>query len=180
MQTIATKLSRVAPIAGFTKQQTRHLIHGCGGSPRRANKAARLGLHEVLSSAYAAAINDGLSHTQAVQRCDALWLELVPAADTKPADTEPAATVDAEPAVAKPTPAQRKTIAQLHKYAYSVLMPLGDAFDLELCTKLIVAESLNLGTAMRAVDAYAAMDDDSRTAALASGWGAWIAAARAA
>ena len=39
MQDITTKLARIAAVtkaAGLTSQQASHLIHGTGGSPRRA------------------------------------------------------------------------------------------------------------------------------------------------
>lgn len=83
MQTIDAKLSRIAAVikaAGLTADQARHLIHGTGGSPRRARRAIRLGIHMQLIDAYAAALAEGGSHTQAVIRCNALYLELVPSA----------------------------------------------------------------------------------------------------
>lgn len=109
MQTIAAKLSRLSPAAkALTLQQRRHLIHGCGGSPRRANKALRHGFAELLADAYAAALEAGAAHVKAVQQCDALWLDLVPRqADAEPADESGADEADdeaSEPAAATAKP----------------------------------------------------------------------------
>ena len=116
MQDIATKLSRVATAikaAGLTHDQARHLIHGTGGSPRRAKRAIRLGIHDQLIAAYSAALLDGGSHATATAACNKLWAELVPSApaadpdDTDTPDGDDAGD-DADDAVAaaaaKPAP----------------------------------------------------------------------------
>ncbi len=84
MQDIATKLIRIAAAAkaaGLTSDQARHLIHGTGGSPRRAKLAIRWGLHDQLIDAYTATLSDAGSHPTAVAACNRLWAELVPSAD---------------------------------------------------------------------------------------------------
>lgn len=116
MQEIATKLARIATVAkaaGLTADQQRHLIHGTGGSPRRAKRAIRLGIHEQLIAAYAAALADEGSHVLATAACNKLWAELVPSApvDDEAEDdgaAEPAAEQIAVAAVAKASSASRK------------------------------------------------------------------------
>ncbi|MBI5270678.1 MAG: hypothetical protein HY856_13485 [Burkholderiales bacterium] len=98
MQEITAKVARVRPAArGMNEQDIRHLIHGTGGSPRRAKRAIKLGIAPMLADAYKAALDDGLAHVQAVARCNELWADLVPANEpAEPADAEPsdeAATV---------------------------------------------------------------------------------------
>lgn len=116
MQDIATKLSRVAAVAkaaGLTTDQTRHLIHGTGGSPRRAKRAIRLGIHEQLIDAYTAALAETGAHNTAVIACNKLWADLVP---STPADADEADEEAGEPAAAAPAaPAakrSRKPVAQ--------------------------------------------------------------------
>ena len=110
MQDITTKLSRVTAVAkaaGLTNDQTRHLIHGTGGSPRRAKRAIRLGIHDQLIAAYTAALSETGAHATAVIACNRLWAELVPSAPAadEPADTDGAdadeAGDEADAAVAK-------------------------------------------------------------------------------
>lgn len=90
MQEITTKLAKITHLTrplGLTDDQARHLIHGTGGSPRRAKKAIALGIHEQLIDAYTAALEETGAHAKAVIACNAMWAELVPAAE--PADAEP-------------------------------------------------------------------------------------------
>ena len=96
MQEITTKLAKITAITrsiGLTDDQARHLIHGTGGSPRRAKKAIRLGIHQQLIDAYSAALEETGAHATAVIACNAMWAELVPAAE--PAETESDEEVEA-------------------------------------------------------------------------------------
>lgn len=80
MQTIESKLARIAAViaaAGLTSDQGRHLIHGCGGSPRRARRAIRMGVHQQLLDTYGAALLDAGSHVTATHQCNALSIELL-------------------------------------------------------------------------------------------------------
>jgi hypothetical protein len=97
MQTLTQKLSRITTKpAGWTQQDLRHLIHGCGGSPRRANKAIRLDFAETLRDAYKAALGDGSAHATATQQCDDLWATLTATPDTEATEeTDPHAAEDA-------------------------------------------------------------------------------------
>src|SRR5690242_16068550 len=73
MQDIATKIARVRPVAkaaGLTADQMRHLIHGTGGSPRRAKRAIKAGIAEQLIETYQAALEDEGSHAGAVIKCN--------------------------------------------------------------------------------------------------------------
>lgn len=78
MQTITAKLARVisAAPAGWTKDDCRHLIHGTGGSPRRARRLLKTNpmLAATLRDAYIAAIDNGKAHTQAVLACSEMYL----------------------------------------------------------------------------------------------------------
>lgn len=107
MQTIETKLARIAAVAkaaGLTTDQQRHLIHGTGGSPRRAKRAIRLGIHEQLIAAYTAALATEGSHAIATNACNKLWAELVP---STPADENDDADEAAEAPAAQPAKAKR-------------------------------------------------------------------------
>lgn len=87
MQTIESKLSRVLPIAtaaGLSADQARHLIHGTGGSPRRAKRAIRLGIHGQLIEAYEAALEETGAHASALSACNGLWADLVPTESEEP------------------------------------------------------------------------------------------------
>lgn len=93
MQTIAIKLSAVRSIAaaaGRADNELRSLIHGCGGSPRRAKRMLRSSpeVAKMLAEAYAAALLEGTHHVHAVKACNAMYLTLVPAtkADAEPSD----------------------------------------------------------------------------------------------
>jgi len=99
MQDIATKIARVRPVAvaaGLSVDQMRHLIHGTGGSPRRAKRAIKAGFAEVLADAYEAALQDEGSHAKAVAKCNAMWTDLMPGRPTDDEDSEGGAT-DADP-----------------------------------------------------------------------------------
>lgn len=95
MQTIEAKLAKIAAAltaAGLTRDQGRHLIHGTGGSPRRAKRAIRMGIAPMLIEAYDAALNETGAHAKAVIACNAMWNDLVPrAAGTESDDDTPEA-----------------------------------------------------------------------------------------
>lgn len=81
MQDITTKLARIAAVtkaAGLSADQARHLIHGTGGSPRRAKRAILLGIHTALIDAYGAVLAESGAHATAVVACNKLWADLVP------------------------------------------------------------------------------------------------------
>lgn len=109
MQTIESKLAKITSLSrslGLTDEQARHLIHGTGGSPRRAKRALRLGIHQQLIDAYTASLEETGAHATAVIACNKLWAELVPATepggdDDVAGETMPVAPV-APAAVAKP------------------------------------------------------------------------------
>lgn len=136
MQTIETKLAKIAAVAkaaGLTADQQRHLIHGTGGSPRRAKRAIRLGIHEQLIDAYNAALADNGSHAQATNACNQLWAQLVPSTpddETKApaaAAAKPVAQQIAEQAVAK---ASRST-AKARRQAATSAAPAATAASLK-------------------------------------------------
>lgn len=92
MQTIATKLAAVKSIAaaeGWADNELRALIHGCGGSPRRAKRILRAdqAVAKVLSESYANAIAEGMHHVHAVAACNQQFAEMFPRA-AEPSDEE--------------------------------------------------------------------------------------------
>lgn len=111
MQTITTKLAAVkscAAAAGWADNELRSLIHGVGGSPRRAKRVLKANptLAKSLADAYAAAIKAGTPHITAVKAAAQQFAKLVPSTeapeggeggDDDAADAAPA------PAKAKPT-----------------------------------------------------------------------------
>jgi hypothetical protein len=115
MQTIADKslaIRAVAHAAGIKGDAIRHLIHGCGGSPRRAKRAIKAGVAELLAETYKAALDSGLSHTQAVIRCNEVAAPLLAVRET----TE-SAQVDMvlpEPAAAEPARKSRRGRKAVH------------------------------------------------------------------
>lgn len=113
MQDIATKVARVSAVAkaaGLTVDATRHLIHGVGGSPRRAKRAIRYGVHQQFIDTYTGALHDGDAHVQAVAKCSTLWLATFPSTGAEPSEDDDDASDAAETAIAKAaTPAPRRT-----------------------------------------------------------------------
>lgn len=81
MQAISHKLSRVmsAAPADWSRDDVRHLIHGVGGSPRRARRLLKAddGLAQALElrDAYIADIGNGVPHTNAVANANGRWQE---------------------------------------------------------------------------------------------------------
>lgn len=93
MQTIATKLAAVKSspaAAGWSDNELRSLIHGCGGSPRRAKRMLRNSpdVAKMLAEGYAAAIAEGTHHIHAVKACNSMFLALMGATGTAPAADE--------------------------------------------------------------------------------------------
>lgn len=91
MQTIATKLAAVRKhAAGWNDHDLRCLIHGVGGSPRRARRVlkADAALAKMLAEQYATAIESGTHHVHAVKACNESFLAMfAPSTET---DTEAA------------------------------------------------------------------------------------------
>jgi len=111
MQDIASKFAKVRPHApeSWSDADVRHLIHGVGGSPRRAKRLLKLDLDTAieLRDAYAKDFESGVHHTKAViaaaHRYAAAFVN----------DTESEEPADEEPE-AEPTPARtRRPIGEL-------------------------------------------------------------------
>lgn len=106
---IATKLSRISSAlkaAGWTEKQGRHLIHGTGGSPRRARRLLKdnIELAVALRDAYAKGIADGVPHSKLMPLCNELYrremARIAPADDADSDDAgsdAPADDTDVEP-----------------------------------------------------------------------------------
>jgi hypothetical protein len=95
MQTIATKLTAVRPFAaGFTDNELRSLIHGTGGSPRRAKRLLKTSLvaAKELATKFADDIREGTPFVTAVQAANARYAEII------------GAGTEDDDAVAKPSP----------------------------------------------------------------------------
>lgn len=79
MQTIDTKLAKIRGAApeGWTDDALRHLIHGTGGSPRRAKRllARADGSAELFAGKYRDAVAAGLPHSACVMAGNKLWAE---------------------------------------------------------------------------------------------------------
>lgn len=89
MKTIAVKLSAVksaAAATGWESNDLRALIHGCGGSPKRAIRLLKHspGVARMLAEAYAAALAEGMHHVHAVKACNEMFLSIVPKTATTP------------------------------------------------------------------------------------------------
>jgi hypothetical protein len=133
MQLIATKLSAVRPAAeGWTDNELRSLIHGCGGSPRRAKRALRselevegLSLAGFLQSQFDADIAAGTHFIHATRNANQRWAALFPSTEAPEGgegedDADPeGAEVVAELPAAEPAPKRRRVKAK----------PLAEAAD---------------------------------------------------
>lgn len=70
MKTIATKIAALRPFAaGIADDALRHIIHGVGGSPRRAKRLLRSDPNSALGLGedYVADITAGVPHVTAVR-----------------------------------------------------------------------------------------------------------------
>lgn len=129
MQTIATKLTAVRSIPaaqGWSDNELRSLIHGTGGSPRRAKRLLRAdpALAKLLAEQYAAAIESGTHHIHAVKACAEQFAEMFgrPAPsddDTDGDDTEAGEAgegdADEQPAAEPVAAAPAKTVKRVRK-----------------------------------------------------------------
>lgn len=125
MQDIATKLARVRPARpeGWTDDDLRRLIHGVGGSPRRAACLLRSDVERAahFRDAYSADIKEGMSHSAAVVKANDRYAEAFDSSNELSDDellqklgVNPAPAPAAEPAPA-PIPAkrQRRSLTEL-------------------------------------------------------------------
>lgn len=174
---ITLKLARVramAQAAGLDDAQTKALIFGCGGSPRRAKRALRYGLADFFASLYAAAYDETGYHSTARAMCNREWRavmdgEFDPAdtdcqaegaddadtdADDAPSDAEPSTAIASlVDAITVPTVAPaivEATRKALRKYRGTIGASVTDA-----ALDLIAQRSANLGDALRSFDAAA-------------------------
>lgn len=182
MQTITEKLARVHVIDGYTKADYRHLIHGCGGSPRRANKAAKHGLADMLRDCYVMALAEGDAHATATRKCNDLWLSLVPKADDAEG-AEAQAALDADRvadltakagayAATKANPLPADALAAAVAWCVEVEFPdlweaLIDAYDTHQAVRDYLPRR-SVRDVCKALDCYAG--DDAAMVAEFTGW----------
>lgn len=108
---IASKLAKVrrAAPAGWTDDQLRHLIHGTGGSPRRAIRLLKADteIAAAFRDQYAAEIDANVHHVTAVRNAAARYLAMFPPAANDDGETEP------EEEQPEPAPRSRRTLKEL-------------------------------------------------------------------
>lgn len=78
MLTIEAKLAKVLPTAiaaGFTESETRHLIHGTGGSPRRAKRLLKTDIEtaRAMAQAFREGIEAGIPFRTLLAQAQAAW-----------------------------------------------------------------------------------------------------------
>ena len=107
MKTIAEKLTIVRTAkaaAGWTDDALRHLIHGTGGSPRRAKRLLNSdpALATMLAEQYRIAVEEGHAHVSAVKLCAEQYRAVFPSATEAPegGEGDDESDVDAEEAEA--------------------------------------------------------------------------------
>lgn len=117
MKTIDQKLTivrTVAAAAEISADDLRALIHGCGGSPRRAKRVLRQdpALAKLLAEQYRTAIEAGEHHVHAVKACSeqfrAMFGIAAESADAESADADEADAEEADATAEAITPVRTR------------------------------------------------------------------------